>query len=344
MSTRYVYAVYNTTVSSRETVNTIKLSSNSLNAYPVLKAIYCNSYEKGIAYNRNGEPLAFYDTENASRGTVTVTYETPNTAVDHVVDASAYEYVVLLKGTSELTSLSDCLLLERPANSIGYFWHIINYGSGGNYDLGAISSQYSTKFGGEALDQGGEPFYKSGGVISKGSSIVFHQSTALKNLEEGAISYNNNWRWRDYKGQDSIDPSAVTYSKQDLYSGEPVTIIATPITPTYGGAISYQYQYSTDGGTTWTNIGSKTTETSKTFTIPEEVEQFQARVQASDGWGFTSATYVTGANLPVSQIKAYATVSGKLMAGAKMYATVGGKIRQIQKGYATVGGKIRKMF
>lgn len=150
--------------------------------------------------------------------------------------------------------------------------------------------------------------------------------------------------WYIYKGADSIDPSSVSYSKQDLYSGEPITITVTPVTPTYGGTISYLYQYSTNGGSTWTNIGSKTTATSKTVTIPEGAEQFRVRVQASDGWGFTSTTYVTGANLPVSQIKAYATASGKLRAGAKMYATVGGKIRQVQKGYVTVGGKIRKLF
>ncbi len=148
----------------------------------------------------------------------------------------------------------------------------------------------------------------------------------------------------EYKGSDTIDPSAVTYSKQDLYPGELVTITADPVTPTYGGIISYQYQYSLDGGSTWTNIGSKTTSTSKTMNIPEGAEQFQARVQASDGWGFTSTTYVYGPNLPVSQIKAYAAVGGKLVAGAKMYATVGEKIRQVQKGYVTVGGKIRKLF
>lgn len=176
--------------------------------------------------------------------------------------------------------------------------------------------------------------------ISAGSKIGYKSNSSKTYPNDGAYGED----WYKYLGSDSIDPSTVTYSKQDLYSGEPVIIEVTPITPTYGGTISYLYQYSTDGGNTWTNIGSKTTETSKTFTIPEEVEQFQARVQASDGWGFTSATYVTGANLPVSQIKAYATVDGKLMAGAKMYATVDRKIRQVQKGYATVGGKIRKMF
>lgn len=154
--------------------------------------------------------------------------------------------------------------------------------------------------------------------------------------------YSGNWY--EYLGQDTIDPSAVTYSEDDLSPGEPVTITVTPVTPTYGGTVYYLYQYSIDGGSTWATIGSKTTDTSVTMTIPEGATQFQARVTASDRWAFTSTTPVKGPNLGVSQLKAYAAVSGVSRAGVKMYATVDGKIREIQKGYATVGGKIRKLF
>lgn len=150
--------------------------------------------------------------------------------------------------------------------------------------------------------------------------------------------------WYVYKGSDSIDPTAVTYSTNDLYPNEPVTITVTPVTPTYGGTIYYQYQYSINGGSTWTNLGSRTTDTSKTMTIPEGATQFRARVTASDGWGFTSTTPVLGANLGVSQLKAFATLDALYRSGVKMYATVDGKIREITKGYATVNGVIRKMF
>lgn len=176
---------------------------------------------------------------------------------------------------------------------------------------------------------------------SKGSYVSLASNASRSAFSDNGISAEN---WYVYKGSDIIDPILVSYSKSEPEAGDPITIAATPRTPTYGGTISYQYQYSIDGGKTWTNIGNKTTATSKTVTIPEGAEQFQARVLASDGWGFTSTTYVYGPSLPVSQIKAYATVGGKLAAGAKMYATMGGKIRQIQKGYATVGGKIRKLF
>lgn len=196
------------------------------------------------------------------------------------------------------------------------------------------------------LDSNPDPLVKQQFYIQKQNYSKGNYISSVSSISRS--SYNDNGLsdsyWYVYKGSDNIDPISITYSKQDLTSGEPTTVFVSSRAPTYGGTIYYQYQYSTDGGNTWTNIGSKTTSTSKTVTIPEGAEQFQARVQASDGWGFMSTTYIYGPNLTVSQIKAYATVGGKLMAGTKMYATVGGKIRQVQKGYTTVGGKVRKLF
>lgn len=183
--------------------------------------------------------------------------------------------------------------------------------------------------------------YSNASEISKGTFIEYKSA---QNYDEYPRYGIQDSYYYDYKGSDTIDPNSISYSKSELYSGEPVIINISPKVPTYGGVVYYQFSYSTNGGSTWTNIGSKTTETNKTITIPTGASQFQARALASDGWGFTSTTYVTGPNLPVSQIKAYATVGGKLMAGAKMYATVDGKIRQVQKGYVTVGGKVRKLF
>lgn len=61
----------------------------------------------------------------------------------------------------------------------------------------------------------------------------------------------------------------------------------------YGGEISYQYEYSTDGGATWTAAGTTTGE-SLDITVPENVSSFLARVKASDNWGYTSSEYVYG--------------------------------------------------
>lgn len=127
-----------------------------------------------------------------------------------------------------------------------------------------------------------------------------------------------------YKGSDTIDPTTVTYSKAELYPGDAVEIRVSARTPTYGGTVYYQYQYTLDGKT-WTNLGSKTTSTTATVTIPEGVERFQARVLASDGWGFTSTTYVTGPSLGVSQMKAYGTVAGVVTPLAKAGASSAGR-------------------
>lgn len=186
-----------------------------------------------------------------------------------------------------------------------------------------------------------QSFYVNTAVGSKGDYISTVSNGSRSAYSDNGITSVN---WYVYKGSDNIDPISVIYSKPDLEAGEPVTITVSPRTPTYGGTIYYQYQYSTDGGNTWTSLGSKTTATSKSITIPEEVEQFQARVLASDSWGFTSTTYVNGPNVPVSQIKAYATIDGKNRAGNKIYVTVDSKIRVVAKGYVTVNGIIRKLF
>ena len=150
--------------------------------------------------------------------------------------------------------------------------------------------------------------------------------------------------WYIYAGSDTIDPTSVRYSKSDLQAGESVTIQVSPRTPTYGGTISYQYQYSTNGGSSWTNIGSKTTNTSVSVTIPEGAKQFKARVRASDNYGFTSSDYVTGPALGVSVLKAYVGINTKARAVSKIYVGVNGKAREVVKGYIGVGGKARKFL
>lgn len=222
-----------------------------------------------------------------------------------------------------------------------FYWHIFrsHFNSGDGY-IKVWNNNNESKYDENDL----KSFYIcGGGAISQGTTILKTVSSGT-HLSTGAFEESDTLKWRVYKGSDIIDPIGITYSTTDLYVGETVAIQAAPRTPTYGGTIYYQYQYSTNGGKTWTNIGSRTTSTSKEVTIPAGATQFQARVIASDGWGFTSSTPVSGQNLAVSQLKAYATVSGIHKAGAKMFVIVDGKVREISKGYATVGGIIRKLF
>lgn len=72
--------------------------------------------------------------------------------------------------------------------------------------------------------------------------------------------------WYTYQGSDNIDPTAVTYPGGPK-SGVPITITVTPRANTYGGTISYQYEYTLDGGNVWNQL-ALTTAASRQYTIP----------------------------------------------------------------------------
>lgn len=343
MSTRYVYSIYNTTAAMRST-KLVEVTTSDL--YKKLEVSVCNKYEQKIAKNRAGEQVAYYTAPHVSSGDPQRPIYTDLNATTgghaRKFETIAYKYVVVtlwagVQGGEPI--VSESYLLELFPSDHGAYW-----GVEGNLTTAAVWNCNSDSIFDSptsTLEKLG--FYVSGGDIAQGSSLLRTVSSRAA-LETGAFIDAGVFRWRAYKGSDTIDPSAVTYSKQDLYPGEPVTISVTPVTPTYGGTVSYLYQYSIDGGSTWKNIGSKTTNTSVSITIPEGALQFQSRVTASDGWGFTSTTPVLGPSLGVSQLKAYAAVSGTSRAGVKMYATVGGKVKEIQKGYAIIGRKVHKIF
>ena len=186
-------------------------------------------------------------------------------------------------------------------------------------------------------------------VANSGNASDITNGSFLGNQSsQSSTQYPNNGIqnsvWYEYKGSDTIDPYSVSYSKAELQAGEPLTISISPRSPTYGGTISYQYQYSTNGGSSWATINNSTTATSATVTIPESATQFQARVRAADNYGFTSSTYVAGSNLAVSQMKGYVGINGKARAVTKLYVGVNGKARQVVKGYIGVGGKARRFL
>lgn len=332
MSTRKVYGVYDTTVSKGAA--TI-MAAKTTEFYTSLTAALCNAYTASVGKDRDGKAVAVFTTSGARKALINPNSPAQQTSSTRITD---YAYAVVrvyaeatVPDSTPYTSVS--YLLETTPDS-GAYWHSI--GSRSYVDIWTNNSS-------STADESAFPFHVTGGKLQKGNSLLRTETTS-SSLTEGAFMQGNDYRWRTFRGADTIDPTAVTYSTNDLYPNEPVTITVTPVTPTYGGTIYYQYQYSTNGGSTWTNLGSRTTDTSKTMTIPEGATQFRARVTASDGWGFTSTTPVLGANLGVSQLKAFATINALHRSGVKMYATVDGKIREITKGYATVDGVIRKMF
>lgn len=140
-----------------------------------------------------------------------------------------------------------------------------------------------------------------------------------------------------YVTSGSIDPTAVALSSSAPVSGQSATINVTPRSNSYG-TISYLYQYSIDGGSTWTTIVTSSA-TSCNFTVPTGATSIKVRVRAQDNLGFTSSDYVTSAAYTVTQSTTYAGVSG-VVRSVTDYAGVSGAVRSVTT-YKGVGGTVR---
>lgn len=178
----------------------------------------------------------------------------------------------------------------------------------------------------------------------KGPGVLQGKSASASSAAYPANGLGGSY-WYKYLGADSIDPTGISYANTAPKGGETVTVTVTPRGNTYGGTVSYQYQYSTNGGASWANSGDPTTSLSKAIPIPRGATQFQARVVASDNYGFTSTTYVAGANLAVANLRAYVGINGRARAVGKLYVGVNGKAREVVKGYVgDANGKARVWF
>ena len=93
------------------------------------------------------------------------------------------------------------------------------------------------------------------------------------------------------QGSDQVDPTAVTVP-DDIDDGTTITISLTPNTgKTFGGTISYTYQYRYDGGN-WQTL-STTTATTVSLAVPKgQYSTLEVRVRAQDDMGFVSGTWV----------------------------------------------------
>lgn len=94
------------------------------------------------------------------------------------------------------------------------------------------------------------------------------------------------------QGSDEVDPTAVTVP-DDIDDGTTIQISITPNTgKTFGGTISYTYQYRYDGGS-WQTL-STTTATTVSLAVPkDQYSTLEVRVRAQDDMGFTSNTWVS---------------------------------------------------
>ena len=115
----------------------------------------------------------------------------------------------------------------------------------------------------------------------------------------------NGWRspyWYEYQGHDSIDPARVSLPG-NIMGGDTITASITPSSgKTYGGTVSYTYQYRLDGGA-WQDIAT-TTATSQTITVPKGTNTVEVQVRAQDDLGFTSSTWVSSGAVSVTNNQA----------------------------------------
>lgn len=149
--------------------------------------------------------------------------------------------------------------------------------------------------------------------------------------------------WYVYRGSDNIDPTAISYQTAQIRPGDVLTVSVEPRANTYGGTISYLYQYSTNGGSSWVTIQT-TTATSINFTVPAAAKSIQFRVRAQDDMGFTSTTYVTGAAVVLERLNLWVGVNSKARKGVELYVGVNGKARKVTAAYIGVAGKARRFL
>ena len=282
MSTRYVWSSH---------TPVIKSERNEVTKY---------SYTAPGA-NTNGSLAGYIGTGFKANEGLLDLYEPPSKPTIHVSDVRQVYYDTQTI-TPSLTGNKWAARAKSYQGTPAYVWVLTSYGvsdilielfrykdeNNSVVDTSAPESFYVTRVTGYESDVSYSSFK---GYVSSGNPSAYPRVEGGD--IKGGLAYH-------YLGSDSIDPTALTYSKTTLTQGEAITVTVTPRSNTYGGTIYYQYQYSTNGGASWTNAGAKTTAVSMSITVPSNAAQFRARVLASDDIGFTSTDYVTGASLTVT--------------------------------------------
>ena len=286
MSTRYVYAIKD--VGFKETTQSFSQRVvQSQNNWP---GYVCQAYEVAIDKTSG---LAKYSPVGNSINLPGVKYR---------YSTSQYPYIILNRfqvNSYGQTVLAASELLTAPS---GYYWEC-SVSSSGSYNTATVKCVTSNSDSASSVN-----LSSTTATPGKGTGVYGYQSSAAKNLSEGLFYDGTVAKWREYITSDSIDPSYVGFSSTPLTPGQSVSILVSPRNSSYG-TISYKFQYSTNGGSSWTDIGDFTTSTSKSVTIPSSATQYKARVQAKDNIGFTSTTYVESSNMSVQRPVTKYTIS-----------------------------------
>jgi len=233
--------------------------------------------------------------------------------IEKTGDAVGYEATVAYLGTGYTIdpntlkfTLTDAIVFPRNGKRIPFldYPYMILKGTSG-IQIYTYEGNYPEDMVWEYFDGAycvGEPDYEDDTWLhrehiqrKKATAVYTYKGELISRLSsnsEDAYLANgtSNGYWYTYLGSDDIDPSSVSYTAATDNS---ITVkIAEGTENVYGGTISYIYEYSTDGGDTWTEAVT-TTDTSYTIALSKTADT-QVRVRAKDSWGFISSTYVYG--------------------------------------------------
>lgn len=158
-------------------------------------------------------------------------------------------------------------------------------------------SSYKGLYAGSNFESSSYKAYKYTSESYQQSYTYYDPGTYLdqrSNASSGYYPYDDEDGGYYYvrQGSDQVDPTAVTVP-DDIDDGTTIQISITPNTgKTYGGTISYTYQYRYDSGS-WQDLGT-TTATAVSLAVPKnQYSTLEVRVRAQDDMGFTSSDWIT---------------------------------------------------
>lgn len=276
MSTRYVW--------NRYTIrNTVQYEETKIGEIDV--------GQEEILYTISGEPAASFDPlyyalvdswEDYVENPITFPYTVEN---GQAITIPPRRCLIFSPSKSAQTVQDGAIIYYNPTSSISA--NVICTNSGGSW---SIAKKGTGTFAGDVIQ------YRA--TITdqqeKGSLIGPISGPSQSSYPSDGVQGNY---WYTSQGSDNIDPTAVTYPSGPK-SGVPITITVTPRANTYGGTISYQYEYTLDGGNVWNQL-ALTTAASQQYTIPKGTQTFRVRVQARDNMGFTSSDWIYGPQVNV---------------------------------------------
>lgn len=200
-------------------------------------------------------------------------------------------------GTYSLRNLSSYILPSGYESDIarGYMTMTSGYMYYGEFrsvygTLKIMADGYVTgvKYGSES--------YQTTTIVENAGTFLAYISSA----SSGTYPYDGSQSGSYYKrqGTDTIDPAAITLPDLIL-EGRAITVTLTPSAgKVYEGAVTYTYQYRTDGGT-WQDLGV-TGAVSCVVQVPDGAATIQVRARAQDDLGFVSNDWVTSAAAEVT--------------------------------------------